>query len=111
MVFDFHDKCQVNKMTHLDKKKMKTNENRRTVYFCNYCTLPLQTPSCLMGLSGVADHPDPVNYCMTSDLGCKTNNKQQNDMEIRWKQQYNLEKNLGPMSEAQKLSRITKGKE
>ena len=63
-----------------------------------------------MGLSGVADHPDPVNYCMASTMGCKTNNKQQKDMEIGWKQQYGVEKHPGPRSDAQKLSTIKKRK-
>ena len=45
-----------------------------------------------MALSGVADHPDPIHYCMASNLGYKTNKRQQKDMEIRWKQQYDIEK-------------------
>ena len=92
MVFLFHAKCQVDKMTHLDKKKIKTNGNRRRDYFCDYSTLPFQTPFYIMGLSVVADHPDPINYCMTSNLGYKTNKKQHKDMEIRWKQQYDIKK-------------------
>ena len=79
-------------MTHLDKKKIKTNGNRRKAYICDYFTLPFQTPFCSMGLSGVADHTDSVNYCMASTMGCKTNNKQQKDMKIGWKQQYDIEK-------------------
>ena len=64
-----------------------------------------------MGKSGVADQTDPIKYCMASNLECKTNNKQQQDMEIKWKQQYDIEKNPGPRSEAQKLGRIKKRKE
>ena len=86
-------------MRYLDKKKIKPNGNRRKVHFCDYFTLPFRTPFCVMDLSGVADHPDPVNYCMASNLGCKTNNKQQKDMEMGWKQQYDIEKNPGPRSE------------
>ena len=48
MIFHFHAKCQVDKMTHLDKKKIKTNGNRRKDYFCDYSTLPFQTPFCIM---------------------------------------------------------------
>ena len=107
MVFDFHVKCQVDKMIHLDKKKIKTDGNRRKVYLCYY-TLPFQTPFCPMGLSSVADHLDPIKCCMASNLGCKTNNKRQKDTEIKWKQQYDIEKNPGPRSEAQKLGRVRK---
>ena len=64
-----------------------------------------------MGLSGVADHPDPIKCCMARNLGCKTNNKQQQHMEIKWKQQCDIEKNPGSRSEAQKLGRIGKRKE
>ena len=48
---------------------------------------------------------------MASNFGYKTNEKQQKDMEIRWKQQYGIEKNPGARSEAQKLCRIKKRKE
>ena len=48
---------------------------------------------------------------MVSNLGCKTNIKQQQGMKIKWKQQYNIEKNPGLRSEAQKLGRMRKRKE
>ena len=91
MVFHFHTKFQVDKMTHLDKKKIRTNGSGSKDF--DYFTLHFQTPVCIIGLSGVADHPDPINYCMASNLGYKTNKKQQKDMEIRWKQQYDIEQN------------------
>ena len=93
MVFHLHTKFQVDKMTHLDKKKDQNKRKWKKGFFCDYFTLHFQTPVCIMGLSGVADHPDPINYCMASSLGYKTNKKQQKDMEIRWKQQYNIEQN------------------
>ena len=102
MIFDFHGKCQVDKMFHLDKEKTKTSGNRRKVYFCGYLTLPFQTPFFLRGLCGAADQLGPINYCMASNLSCKTNNKKQKDVEIKWKQQYDVEKNPGPRSEAQR---------
>ena len=64
-----------------------------------------------MCLSGVANHPDPIKYCMASNLDCKANNQQQQDMEIIGKQQYDVEKNPGPRSETPKLGRIKKRKE
>ena len=52
--------------------------------------MPLWAPLCPMGKSVVADQTDPIKYCMASNLECKTNNKQQQDMEIKWKQQYDV---------------------
>ena len=48
---------------------------------------------------------------MAINSGHKTNKKQQEDMETRRKQQYDIDQNPGPRSEAQKLYRIKKRKE
>ena len=64
-----------------------------------------------MGLSEIAGHSDSKKYCLASNLGCKSNNEQQPDMEKRWKQQFDIEKNPGRRSNAQKLARVKKRKE
>ena len=64
-----------------------------------------------MAYTSVASHPDPIRYCIARNSGCNTDNKQQRDTEIKWKQQYDIEKNPGRGSETLKLDRIKKRKE
>ena len=80
MILDFHDKRQVDKMFHLTKRrpKLAKTEERSIFVVTSHC---LFRHPFLMGLGGVADKLGPINYCMASNSSCKTNDKQQQDME------------------------------
>ena len=49
MIFDFHDKCQLDKMFPLDKEKTKQTEVEGNAYLCGYFTLLFQKSLFLHG--------------------------------------------------------------